>query len=187
MGPLWDLAAVLIQLYILVIFVSVILSWLIAFGVVDRRNRVLYQIADGLNRMIEPALRPIRRMLPYSAGLDLSPLVLLFILYFLLDVVIYGHSFWSFIAMIIETYIFIVIVSAILSWLIAFNVADRRNRAVYMIADGFNRMTEPALRPIRRLLPDLGGLDISPIILFLILRYLVEGFALGWLRQAFPI
>ena len=59
----------------------------------------------------------------------------------------------SFIAMVITLYIWVVIISAILSWLIAFDVVNRRNRAVYLVADSFYRLTEPAMRPIRRVMP----------------------------------
>ncbi len=67
----------------------------------------------------------------------------------------------------IELYVWLVIISAILSWLVAFNVVNTRNKVVYMIGDFLYRLTEPALRPIRRVLPNLGGFDISPIILIL--------------------
>jgi YggT family protein len=87
----------------------------------------------------------------------------------------------NFIAMVISLYIWVLIISAILSWLIVFDVVNRRNRAVYMIADTFHRMTEPALRPIRRALPDLGGLDISPVILILGLIFLRDVVIFGWL------
>ena len=72
----------------------------------------------------------------------------------------------------IGLYIWVLIIGAILSWLIAFNVVNTRNRAVYVIADLAYRLTEPALRPIRRVLPNLGGLDISPVILILLLQFL---------------
>ncbi|HEV8027708.1 MAG TPA: YggT family protein [Stellaceae bacterium] len=71
----------------------------------------------------------------------------------------------------IDIYWWIIIVSAVMSWLIAFNVINTYNRTVAMIGDFFYRATEPALRPIRRFLPNLGGLDISPIILLLILWF----------------
>lgn len=87
----------------------------------------------------------------------------------------------AFIAMIISLYIWVVIISAILSWLIVFDVVNRRNRAVYMIADSFYRLTEPALRPIRKRIPDLGGLDISPVILILGLIFLRDVVIYGWL------
>ncbi len=61
---------------------------------------------------------------------------------------------------------------AILSWLIAFNVVNTRNQIVRMIAELLYRLTEPALRPIRNFLPNMGGIDISPIILFLIILFI---------------
>jgi len=81
------------------------------------------------------------------------------------------HSLISLIYTVIQLYIYILIASAILSWLIAFNVVNMRNQVVAMIAEALWRLTEPALRPIRRFLPNLGGLDISPVILILLLIF----------------
>ncbi len=72
----------------------------------------------------------------------------------------------------IRLYVWVLIISAILSWLLAFNVINSRNRFVYTVVDFLWRVTEPALRPIRRFLPSLGGIDISPVILILILMFL---------------
>ncbi|MBX3454919.1 YggT family protein [Ferrovibrio sp.] len=72
----------------------------------------------------------------------------------------------------IGLYIWLLIGSAILSWLVAFNVVNTSNRFVYIIGDFLYRVTEPALRPIRRVLPNLGGLDISPVLLILLLLFL---------------
>ena len=72
----------------------------------------------------------------------------------------------------IELYIWVVIVSAVLSWLIAFNIVNTSNQVVYTIVDFLYRMTEPALRHIRRYLPNLGGIDVSPIVLILGLIFL---------------
>lgn len=72
---------------------------------------------------------------------------------------------FSTIDLILGFYTWIIIGSAIFSWLYAFNVVNPRNQFVAMIGDMLFRLTEPALRPIRRFMPDLGGLDISPIIL----------------------
>jgi len=66
---------------------------------------------------------------------------------------------------IISLYIWLLIGSAILSWLIAFNVVNTQNRFVYMVADFLYKITEPALRPIRNIMPNLGGIDLSPVIL----------------------
>ena len=81
---------------------------------------------------------------------------------------------------VITLYVYILIASAILSWLVAFNVVNERNSIVSQIGDFLYRVTEPALRPIRRILPNLGGIDISPIILILglfFLRNLIFEFA----------
>jgi YggT family protein len=72
----------------------------------------------------------------------------------------------------IELYIWALVASAILSWLVAFNVVNTRNGFVYTVMNTLYRVTEPALRPIRRILPNLGGIDISPIILILILYFI---------------
>jgi len=74
----------------------------------------------------------------------------------------------NFINLVINLYIWIIIASAIMSWLIAFNVINPYNQFVRSLWQGFNALTEPALRPIRRFLPDLGGIDISPMVLILI-------------------
>ncbi len=87
----------------------------------------------------------------------------------------------GFIAMVITLYIWVVIISAILSWLVVFDIVNRRNRVVYLIGDSFHRLTEPALRPIRRVLPDFGGLDISPVVLILGLIFLRDVVIYGWL------
>ena len=75
-------------------------------------------------------------------------------------------------AIAIDLYIWVVIIGAILSWLIAFNVVNTSNQVVYTIADFLYRITEPALRPIRKVIPNLGGIDISPVILILGLIFL---------------
>jgi len=67
----------------------------------------------------------------------------------------------------LNLYLWCVIISAIMSWLVAFNVINTSNQFVYMIGNFLYRITEPVLRPIRRFLPNLGGIDISPVILIL--------------------
>jgi YggT family protein len=76
------------------------------------------------------------------------------------------------IVMALDLYWWVIIASAIFSWLYAFNVVNSRNQFVGSIGNMLYRLTEPALRPIRRFMPDLGGIDISPIILLLILFFL---------------
>jgi YggT family protein len=72
----------------------------------------------------------------------------------------------------LDIYWWLIILSAIFSWLYAFNVVNPRNQFVGTIGNFLYRVTEPALRPIRNLLPDLGGIDISPIILLLIIFFI---------------
>ncbi len=73
---------------------------------------------------------------------------------------------------VIDIYTWIVIASAIVSWLLAFGVINIRNQFVRMVIDFLHKVTEPALRPIRRIMPNLGGVDISPVILLLGLFFL---------------
>jgi YggT family protein len=73
---------------------------------------------------------------------------------------------------VLDLYVWLLIASAILSWLIAFNVVNTRNQFVAAVAEFLYRITEPLLAPIRNILPNLGGLDISPIILILIIMFI---------------
>jgi YggT family protein len=76
------------------------------------------------------------------------------------------------ILIVLNLYIWLLIAAAVLSWLIAFNVVNVRNQFVGMVADFLYKVTEPVLRPIRNALPSLGGLDISPVILILIIYFI---------------
>ncbi len=77
-----------------------------------------------------------------------------------------------FIDQLIGLYIWALIIAAVFSLLTAFGILDTRNRVVWTIGDFLYRITEPALRPVRRFLPDLGGIDISPVIVILLLQAL---------------
>jgi YggT family protein len=70
---------------------------------------------------------------------------------------------------VLQLYIYLLIAAAVLSWLIAFNVVNVRNPVVQAVGEFLFRITEPLLRPIRSMLPSMGGLDISPVILILII------------------
>ena len=78
------------------------------------------------------------------------------------------------IVMALDLYWWIIIASAIFSWLYAFNVVNSRNQFVGTVGNMLFRLTEPALKPIRRFMPDLGGIDISPIILLLIIFFISQ-------------
>jgi len=81
------------------------------------------------------------------------------------------YSFLRLVDTVITIYIWLLIAQAVLSWLVAFGIVNRHNRAVAMVGDMLWRMTEPLLRPIRSFLPNLGGIDISPVILILLLVF----------------
>ena len=76
------------------------------------------------------------------------------------------------ILLVLQIYIWLLIAAAVLSWLVAFNVVNTRNQVVAMIGDFLYRITEPVLRPIRQLLPNLGGIDVSPVILILLIIFI---------------
>ena|SRR5690242_5802850 len=70
---------------------------------------------------------------------------------------------------VLDLYVWLLIAAAVLSWLVAFNVVNSRNQFVAMVGDFLYRITEPVLRPIRNSIPSLGGIDISPVIVILII------------------
>lgn len=73
------------------------------------------------------------------------------------------------ILLVLQIYIWLLIAAAVLSWLVAFNVVNTRNPVVHAVGDFLYRITEPVLRPIRNMLPNLGGIDVSPVILILLI------------------
>lgn len=85
---------------------------------------------------------------------------------------------------VLDLYFWIILAAVIMSWLVAFNVINARNPFVQQVGTVLRRLTEPLLAPIRRYIPDLGGLDVSPIVLIIALqfvRYLVVYIAYGML------
>ena len=84
---------------------------------------------------------------------------------------------------IITIYLWIIIINAILSWLVAFNILNTQNRFVFSVLDATYKMTDPALNRIRRFIPTFGSIDVSPIILILLLMFL-RNIIFEILRQA---
>jgi YggT family protein len=78
----------------------------------------------------------------------------------------------GFISLLLTLYIYILVAAAVMSWLVAFNVVNPRNQFVMMVGEFLYRITEPVLRPIRNVLPNLGGIDISPIIVIIIIWFI---------------
>ena len=91
------------------------------------------------------------------------------------------YAFFNIIDMILQLLVWIIIAQVVISWLVAFNVINTSSPFVRTLLNGLDRLTAPLYRPIRRIMPDFGGLDFSPIVLILaiqIVRMLVEGLAL---------
>ena len=72
---------------------------------------------------------------------------------------------------VITIYLWIIIINAVLSWLVAFNILNTQNRFISSVLDTTYKLTDPALNKIRRFIPNLGSIDISPIVLILILMF----------------
>jgi YggT family protein len=90
-------------------------------------------------------------------------------------------AFYNLLDTVVRIYIWLLLASVVLSWLVTFNVVNRHNRFVYVIGDFLHRITEPVLRPVRNLLPSMGGIDISPVIVILAL-YFLRDLAFEYLR-----
>ncbi|MBC8036081.1 MAG: YggT family protein [Rhizobiales bacterium] len=94
-NPFLDIILVILDIYFWIIIATVIMSWLIAFNVINGSNPYVRQVGYALRRLTEPLLGPIRRILPDLGGIDISPIVLLLALYFLrrLLIWIFGYGF----------------------------------------------------------------------------------------------
>ena len=94
MIALLNLIASAITIYVWIIVIGVVLSWLVAFNVVNTHNRFVYTVVDTINRLTEPALRPIRNILPNLGGIDISPVILILLLFFLRNLIVYDLPIW---------------------------------------------------------------------------------------------
>jgi YggT family protein len=91
---LFSLIDVVLNLYMWCFIIAAVLSWLVAFNVINTQNRFIYSIADGLYRLTEPLLRPIRNFLPNFGGIDFSPLVAILLLFFIKDGIVRQVYIW---------------------------------------------------------------------------------------------
>ncbi|MFP6756086.1 MAG: YggT family protein [Alphaproteobacteria bacterium] len=88
-----------------------------------------------------------------------------------------------FVAYCIKLYMWVFIIDVILSWLVSLNVINTSSHFVYLIGTALRRLTNPVLQPIRRRMPNLGGIDVSPVIAILGLVFLRDVVVLGWLMR----
>lgn len=95
------------------------------------------------------------------------------------------QSLLDVVQLVLNLYTYVIIASAVFSWLIAFDVVNTRNNFVHSVVTFLYQATEPLLRPIRNLLPNLGGIDVSPVILLLLVFFL-QSFIDRYLRPILP-
>ncbi len=88
MRALLDVIMLVLQLYWYIVLAMIIMSWLISFGIVNTRNQFVAAVWRILNQLTDPILRPIRRRLPSFSGLDLSPLILFLIIFFIQQIIV---------------------------------------------------------------------------------------------------
>ncbi|MBF0093798.1 MAG: YggT family protein [Alphaproteobacteria bacterium] len=88
LGPLFSVIDLALYWYMWALILSAVMSWLVTFHVINTHNRFVYMLGDILYRITEPALRPIRRLVPVMNGLDLSPMVLILLILFLRGVLV---------------------------------------------------------------------------------------------------
>lgn len=86
LNPLFNVIQIALWLYLWAIILSAILTWLVHFGVINTRNQFVSMIGEFLWRITEPALRPIRRFMPNLGGIDISPIILILVIYFVRDI-----------------------------------------------------------------------------------------------------
>ena len=94
-----------------------------------------------------------------------------------------GYAIVWLVSNIINLMVWFIIAQAILSWLVAFDVVNYRNRFVYSVGTFLDRVTAPLLEPFRRIIPSLGGIDVSPIVVILLLQFV----NILFMRSAAPI
>ncbi|MEE9273248.1 MAG: YggT family protein [Robiginitomaculum sp.] len=89
---IFNLLMNIIGLYLFIILIWIISSWLITFGIINPRNPTVRNILNGINALVDPVIAPLRRIIPPMGGLDLSPIVLIFGIYFIRDILVKFHQ-----------------------------------------------------------------------------------------------
>ncbi len=88
MYALFALIDTVLHLYTWIVFVYVIMGWLVQFNVINPRNQFVAMVGNTLHRLVEPVLKPIRRFMPNLGGIDISPVVLILVLFFLRNLIV---------------------------------------------------------------------------------------------------
>ena len=173
-----DFLATVIEILIWVIIAGAIMSWLIVFNVVNLANPYVRMIYDFISRITDPLLNPIRRILPNMGGIDISPIVLILLLLFIRNALVFnaGPAIVLLVLTALSVMITIVVIGAVLTWMVALGAINMNNKFVSMIHDAITRLCDSLLNPIRSVVPRVGGLDMSFVVLIVVLfviRYFV--------------
>ena len=179
MRAVLDIILILLQLYWWVLLIMIIMSWLISFNVINTRNQFVATVWQVLNQLTDPVLKPIRRFMPNFSGLDLSPLAALVLLQLVITWLLFlmvagaamppGTLVWYALLRIIvgtiRLYFFAILVHVVLSWV----SPGHWNPLISVL----NSLVAPVLRPVRRVIPPIGGLDLSPLFVLIGLQALL--------------
>ena len=187
-----DMIGIFLDFYFWVLIIGAIISWLVAFGAINTHNRFVQTVNDAVNSLTEPLLAPIRRAIPPMGGFDLSPLVLIisimiFQRYFMPHIYVIFYSLFAslgftpdafvdlagpvqIVVLLLDIYIWLIIIGVIINWLIAAGVIRTSNEFVNKANNFFRRITDPFLKPIRRRLAFVRGVDMSLLgLIFLVI------------------
>jgi len=165
-----------IGVYITLVIIWAIVSTLVSFNILNRHQPLTARVLYGLDRIVQPALRPIQRIMPDMGGLDLSPIVLIFLLTFLKEFV-YGLvdtrfaliAFINLINAFLVLYIYCVAIYATLGLLINFKLVNPYQTLVNIVMNILRKLVNPPVTRIRRFVPPIGKIDFAPWILLALL------------------
>ena len=174
MAALQDIASLLIQTFFHLFLLAVMLRLLLQLARADFYN----PISQFLVKATNPVLRPLRKIIPGVGGIDLASVVLIILLQMAAIALlvwvngyavpnVFALAVWGAVGMVglvLNIYFVAILAAIILSWIAPGNY----NPAVVLL----HQLTEPVMAPFRRLLPPLGGLDLSPILVFLVINVL---------------
>jgi YggT family protein len=176
LGVLSNLIGSIIYFYILIVIIWAIASTLVSFNILNNYDPFIRKMMNALDRLVLPALRPIQKYMPNLGGIDLSPIVLIFLLTFvqnfiggLSDARYALFAIVNLISGLLTLYMYCVLALAILGTLVSFRFVNLYQPLVQTVMVVLRRLCDPALTPLRKYIRPVGRLDITPFILFALL------------------
>lgn len=164
----------LIHLYLFCVIAWAIMSTLVSFNIINGYQPLVQKIMRVLNRLVQPALRPIQRFMPDLGGIDLSPIILILILsalpQFLLSVIDVRHGYLAIINLVralLTLYIYCVGIYATLGALINFKLVNPYQPLVQVMLAALRGLCNPLVIPLRKWIRPVGRLDLAPFVLLI--------------------